>query len=127
MHRNGPREFSASVRTQFSVVVSTMLGRRPGVRNGPPATQASTATEPSSVSTSANSCSTERSSDDIDLERAMAISERIGNTARAANIEVGHCDRKSIARKCAGSRLADAAGCPGYNRDPLHTRPPELP
>ena len=44
MHRNGPRALSASVRIQFSVVVSTMLGRRPGVRNGPPATQASTAT-----------------------------------------------------------------------------------
>ena len=53
----------------------------------------------------------------------MAISERIGNAARAANIEVGHCDCKSIARKCAGGRLTDAAGCPGYNRDPLHTPP----
>ncbi len=53
----------------------------------------------------------------------MAISERIGNAARAADIEVGHGDCKSIAGKCAGGRLTDAAGCPGYNRDPLHMRP----
>ena len=62
MHRNGPRALSASVRIQFSVVVSMMLGRRPGVRNGPPATQASTATGPSCASTTSNSASTERSS-----------------------------------------------------------------
>ena len=38
-----------------SVVVSTMLGRRSGVRNGPPATQAKTATGPCCASTKRSS------------------------------------------------------------------------
>jgi len=61
---------------------------------------------------------------DVDLESAMAVAgKRLGHTARAANIEISHGDREAIACKRAGGRLADAAGCPGDNCNPLHSFP----
>ena len=54
----------------------------------------------------------------------MTVSgEPFGDTARAADVEIGRGNCEPVAGKRAGGRLADAAGCPGYNCNPLHMRP----
>ena len=121
MHRNGPRALSASVRIQFSVVVSMMLGRRPGVRNGPPATQASTATGPSCASTASNSASTERSSTTSTVKgRVPVAGKRAGGAARFGNIQIGQRDRVPIARQRMRSGFANAAAGAGNDCNPFH-------
>jgi hypothetical protein len=124
MHKNGPRALSASVRIQFSVVVSTMLGRRPGVRNGPPATQAKTATAPSCASTASNSASTERSST-TSTTKALCPVPASAPAARRASpaLEVGQRDRVSVAGKRLRCGFADAAPGAGNDCDPVHQFP----